>query len=266
MSKPVPRLLTVINSELLTTNMQRITFKADDISDFKGNSNGGYIKLLFNESGGTDISCVAIDSRPKMRTYTIRNYRQEKNEFDIDFVRHHELDSVHLENGGFASNWSQNAKIGNQISMVGPGSIKGLADDADWFFLVADMTALPALSEKLQALPFSATGYAVIEINHALDKQNLIKPKGIEVIWRIKSDSHDYHGNALVELVREQQWKEGRVAVWSACEFNQMRGLRSYFRNEKKVNKDDIYLSSYWKQGCTEDGHKLAKKNDKEAS
>lgn len=262
MNKPAPRLLTVINNVLLTKNMHRITFKADDISDFETDSNGGYIKLLFNENGGTDISAIAEDTPPKMRTYTIRNLRLQQNEFDIDFVRHHITDSVNFENGGFASNWSQQAKVGSQISIVGPGSIKGLANDADWFFLVADMTALPALSEKLEGLPFNATGYAVIEINHELDKQRLIKPQGIEVIWHIKSESLNYQRNDLVDLVRAQPWKPGRVAVWSASEFDQMKGLRTYFRNEKEVAKDNIYISSYWKQGCTEDGHKIAKRND----
>lgn len=262
MSKPSPRLLTVISSVLLTSNMQRITFKADDLSDFETESEGGYIKLLFNENGGTDLSGIEEGTRPKMRTYTIRHLRQEQNELDVDFVRHHHsVDCVSTDSGGFASNWSQQAKAGSQISIVGPGSIKGLSKEADWFFLVADMTALPALSAKLETLPSSAVGYAVIEINHESDKQALAKPEGMNIVWIIQSEVNSENGG-LIDAVRAQDWKQGRVAVWSACEFNSMRLLRTYFRNEKAIDKDDVYISSYWKEGCTEDGHKVAKHED----
>lgn len=260
--KPSPRVLTVVNNLQLTANMQRITFKTDDLSNFDMETEGGYIKLMFNENGGTDLSGIAEGTRPMMRTYTVRNLRKEQNQLDVDFVRHHHANTVmSAKTGGFASAWAQNAVNGDTISIAGPGSIKGLNHGADWFFLVADMTALPALSTKLEALPATAVGYAVIEINHQSDKQTLIKPQGIELAWVIKSDPQ-----GLTDTVREQEWKAGRVSVWSACEFNQMRALRTYFRNEKEVDKDDLYISSYWKEGCTEDGHKIAKHEDQLAS
>ena len=256
--KPSPRVFTVINSTQLTENMQRITFKAEDLSTFDMESEGGYIKLMFNDNGGTDLSEIAEGTRPMMRTYTVRNLRKEQNELDVDFVRHHHTNKIMtVETGGFASAWAQNAVNGNTISIAGPGSIKGLNHNADWFFLVADMTALPALSAKLEALPATAVGYAVIEINHQSDKQTLTKPQGLELVWVIKSNAQD-----LTDTVRAQEWKAGRVSVWSACEFNQMRALRTYFRNEKEVDKDELYISSYWKEGCTEDGHKVAKHED----
>ncbi|GLR73338.1 siderophore-interacting protein [Aliivibrio sifiae] len=262
MSKPSPRVLTVINNVLLTKNMQRITFKAGDLSDFETESEGGYIKLLFNENGGTDLSGIEEGERPKMRTYTIRHLRKEQNELDVDFVRHHHsVDCVNADSGGFASNWSQQVKVGSQISIVGPGSIKGLTKEADWFFLVADMTALPALSAKLEVLPSGAIGYAVIEINHESDKQVLVKPEGINIVWVVKQQD-GLTESKLINIVRAQVWKPGRVAIWSACEFNNMKQLRTYFRNEKEIDKDDIYISSYWKEGCTEDGHKVAKHED----
>ncbi len=256
--KPSSRVLTVVNNLQLTANMQRITFKAEDLSTFDMESEGGYIKLMFNENGGTDLSEIAEGTRSMMRTYTVRNLRKEQNELDVDFVRHHHANTVMTaETGGFASAWSQNAVNGDTISIAGPGSIKGLNHNADWFFLVADMTALPALSAKLEALPPTAIGYAVIEINHQSDRQDLAKPQGVELVWALKSDAQ-----VLTATVRAQEWKTGRVAVWSACEFNQMRTLRTYFRNEKEVDKDDLYISSYWKDGCTEDGHKVAKHED----
>ncbi len=49
-------------------------------------------------------------------------------------------------------------------------------------------------------------------------------------------------------------------------EFDSMRALRQYFRNEKEVDRENIYISSYWKQGVSEDGHKVIKREDAESN
>jgi len=263
--KPNSRLVTVIDSKQLTPNMQRISFQADDLSDFPSDATGGYIKLLFTEQGDTDISHLSADERPKMRTYTISNFRQALHQFDVDFVRHEhppvsgDSDSHHI--GGFAAHWSQSARTGDTISITGPGMIKAANIDTDWHFLAADMTALPALSAQLTKLPATASGYAVIEINHEDDKQSLLKPEGIEVIWVVANTDKT---NFLAQ-VKALTWLRGEVSVWCACEFSDMRALRVYFRNDRNIDKDNIYISSYWKSGCTEDGHKIAKRDDNEA-
>lgn len=43
-----------------------------------------------------------------------------------------------------------------------------------------------------------------------------------------------------------------------------MQDLRSYLRNERGVAKELLYISSYWKIGRTEDGHKADKRLDME--
>jgi len=258
--KPNSRLLTVIDSQQLTPNMQRISFQADDLSDFPADAAGGYIKLLFTEQGDTDMSTLRADERPKMRTYTISNLHQALNQLDVDFVRH-EHSTIDNHSGGFAAAWSQSVSIGDTISVAGPGMLKPVNIDTDWYFLVADMTALPALSAQLTKLPATASGYAVIEINHEDDKQVLTKPDGIQIIWVIANESK----TNLLSQVKALTWQHGEVSVWCACEFSAMRTLRAYFRNDKAVDKDNIYISSYWKAGCTEDGHKIAKRDDNAA-
>ncbi|GIC75741.1 siderophore-interacting protein [Moritella sp. F3] len=261
--KPNGRIVTVIDSQQITPNMQRISFQADDLSDFPTDAEGGYIKLLFTEQGETDISTLPADTRPKMRTYTIRHLRHSLDQFDVDFVRHgHGVNEQTIsEHGGFAAAWSQSARIGDSISIAGPGEIKPINLHVNWYFLVADMTALPALAAQLNKLPATAEGYAVIEINHTDDKQTLIKPDGIEVVWVLANSTE----TELASQVQALAWLSGDVSVWCACEFSTMRALRQYFRNEKAVDKDNLYISSYWKAGCTEDGHKIAKRNDNEA-
>ena len=44
-----------------------------------------------------------------------------------------------------------------------------------------------------------------------------------------------------------------------------MRHLRRYFKQDRQVAKDNLYVSSYWKMGDPDEGHKAAKKADVEA-
>ncbi|MCG9639812.1 siderophore-interacting protein [Vibrio sp. Isolate34] len=254
MSKPSPITLTVTQTSTITPNMQRITLSGEGLSKYPTECAGGYIKLLFSPLGTTDLSQLNEGERPTMRTYTIRQYNPVEQFIEVDFVRHITKDLQ----CGFAARWAMSAKVGDTISVAGPGLIQGLNLESDWFFLVADMTSLPALSAKVKSLPENATGHAVVQINSAADKQTLEAPEGIKITWLIEDETEE----TLSQTVRSIEWLGGQVSVWTACEFESMRKLRQYFRNEKEVEKENIYISSYWKRGVTEDGHKVLKQQD----
>ena len=257
MSKPSPITLTVTQTSTITPNMQRLRLSGEGLSKYPKECAGGYIKLLFSPLGTTDLSQLNEGERPTMRTYTIRQYNHVEKWIEVDFVRHITTDLQ----CGFAARWAMNAEIGDTISVAGPGLIQGLNLESDWFFLVADMTSLPALSAKVKTLPEHATGHAVIQINSAADKQILEVPQGIKVNWLIEDETSEI----LSQTVRNLEWLDGQVSIWTACEFESMRELRQYFRNEKEVAKENIYISSYWKRGVTEDGHKVLKQQDAQA-
>jgi len=251
MKKPQPKLVQVIKTEQITANLQRIILKGDELADFPDHCDGGYFKLLFNTEGGTDLTVLNDDQRPIMRTYTIRQFNRLERTIEVDFVRH----SVTDLGCGFAARWALNTKVGETISIKGPGLINDINIQVDWFFMAADMTSLPALTAKIKALPDNAKGYAVIKVIDNNDIQSIEFPENIKVTWLTEEQS-------LIGEVRSLTWLSGDVSVWAACEFDSMKALRSYFRNEKQVVKENIYLSSYWKKGTTEDGHKVIKRQD----
>lgn len=251
MKKPSTTRLTVLKSEQITPNMQRITLQSEELACFPNDCEGSYIKLLFNASGGTNLAVTDSNERPIMRTYTIRHFSHSKRTIDIDFVRHITEDFC----CGFAARWAMNVQIGDTINIAGPGSISDLNTDVDWFFTVADMTALPALAAKLRKLPLNAKGYAVIKVLESDDIQTIQSPSGFQIIWLVE-------GEMLLPKVKSLPWLDGTASVWVACEFDAMRSLRHYFRNEKEIKKENIYISSYWKSGVTEDGHKAIKQKD----
>lgn len=242
--------LNIVEKSKITPNMIRIVLGGADLHDFPEGYEGGYVKLLFPAEGDHAI----IDGkRPRMRSYTIRAYDKERQRLTLDLV-------VHGDNGP-ASAWALSGQVGSSIAIRGPGNVKQPDPAADWFFIAADMTALPAASVVLENLPEEANGVAVIEVLSQEDEQQLKHPKGVEIHW-VHNPHPDHPNTLLVDRVKKQSWQSGQVGVWSACEFNSMRLLRQYFKKERQVGGKDMYISSYWKMGDSDEGHKLAKKAD----
>ncbi|QIL89061.1 siderophore-interacting protein [Microbulbifer sp. SH-1] len=246
MPKPAPRELQVIGSRQITPNMLRVTLGGEGLHGFPEDQESAYVKLLFNQGEG---------QRPLMRTYTIRHQRES--EIDIDFALH--------EHPGPASAWAMQAKPGDKILVGGPGARKLIHPEGDWFLLVGDMTALPAISVNLELLPQNARGHAIIEITSEEDRQPLQCPPGVEIHWVVCRDIN-VPGGQLLSEIRALAWPEGRAAVWCACEFSTMRQLRDLFRNERPIEPSMRYISSYWKFGLSEDQHKQVKREDEETA
>lgn len=246
MSKPVPRTLEVIRSAYVTPHMLRVTLGGSELAGFPEDQESAYIKLIFPQHG---------ESRPLMRTYTVSAQRSD--EIDVDFVLH--------AADGPASAWARKAKPGDQIVVGGPGPKKLINKDADWYLLVGDMTALPAIAVNLAQLPEDARGYAVLEVVTEGDIQMLQHPENIEIHWVINA-TPDSDSSTLLQRVEQLCWLAGQPAVWTACEFHSMRALRTYFKQQRQVLKSHLYISSYWKINSTEDQHKIAKRDDAQAA
>ncbi|MGO2356523.1 MAG: siderophore-interacting protein [Marinomonas foliarum] len=243
MSKPQSRELVVIKKAYITPHMLRVTLGGDEINTIPEDQESGYVKLIFPTE----------NQKPLFRTYTIRHQRED--EIDIDFVLH--------EDGGPASTWAKQAHPNDRILVGGPGPKKLIEESAQWQIIVGDMTALPAISVNLEKLPHDAKGYAILEVISEDDIQPLKHPEGIELKWVI--NPHPGKNNSLLlEVVKSLSWPKGSVSVWVACEFTNMKALRSFFKVEKEIEKDKFYISSYWKFGSNEDQHKVVKRVDLE--
>jgi len=252
MAKYNPRTVSVKNKVQLTANMIRITLAGEALADFPEDQESGYIKLMF----AAEQSAGADEAKPILRSYTIRRFDLAALELEVDFVAHGD--------NGPASAWARAVNIGENITILGPGAKKMVDLQADWFFIAGDMTALPAISVNLEQLPDNARGYAVLEVMHEDDRQALTVPEGVQLHWVINSKP-DQPNSILADAVKALPWRTGVANVWLAAEFSTMRILRRYFKQERAVARGDIYASSYWKMGETDEGNKRAKREDAEA-
>lgn len=239
------RELNLISKKKISNHMYRLTFNSNDLHDFSDNEAGGYVKLIFPQQ-------IPNSNTYLVRPYTIRNFRKEKLEIDIDFV-------VHNEKKGLASCWALKADVGDKIKISGPGPKQKINDSLDWYFFIGDMSALPAISVNLEMLSPSSRGIIVLEVLSESDKIKIHKPKNFSICWVINPNKET--ANKLYKKVKSIKWLRGKPFIWSACEFSDMKLLRQYFKNIG-VEKENIYISSYWKKNSDQEEHKLLKKQD----
>jgi len=249
--RPAPRKFETISARPVTRNMVRVTLGGEGVATFPAGQEGGYVKLMLAPLPGTE--------RPVVRTYTIRHQRPDA--IDVDFALH----GVGSGNAGPATEWALSVEGGEAIMVGGPGPAKPLPEGADWYAVAGDMTALPAIGVNLENLPRDARGVAVIEIQHEDDRQAIDAPPGVEIHWLVNPEPGS-NPALLADRLRSFGWPAGRVYGWAACEFSAMRALRAYLREERGLGPADLYISSYWKAGLSEDAHKVVKREDAEAT
>lgn len=237
-----PRLLSVSGIRELTPNMRRISLVGSDLDDFPEGQESGYVKLLLEQEG-----------EQVRRSYTIREFDASAKTLHLDFMLH--------ADGGPASAWAEQAKVGHQVTLVGPGAKKLVDFEADWFLIAGDMTALPAISVNIEQLPSDAKGYIAVEIKAAEDKQELPVPTGMQIHWVINQHPNR-ESFPLLDKVKEFGFLPGKPSMWVAGEFHTSRAIRRYLKLEKEVQRDEIYASSYWHLGLSDDKHKIAKQTD----
>jgi NADPH-dependent ferric siderophore reductase len=254
--KPSPCILTVKNAFYLTPHMIRVVFTSPDLASRPEGCEGANCKVFLPDVGQspeTLLAQIADGPRPTVRTYTVRNFRKDVLELDIDFVAHGDE--------GPASAFAMAAKPGDFIGLRGPSDVKIKDYYADWYLLAADMSALPVASATLEAMPRNAKGLAIFEIQSAEDAQDIDAPPGVEIRWLIQSDPH-VASRAQEAMIRATDMPEGVIQTCIAGESGVIKELRAYLRNETTIPMKDIYISGYWKIGLIEDEHQIQKKLD----
>ncbi len=257
MRRPGFRTLTVRNVHRLTPNMIRITLFGPDLQDIPESCPGGHCKLVFPAKDETaEQFQERLNGAAKVtpvRTFTIRHFRKDQGEMDIDFVAHGDH--------GPASRWSSAAKPGDVIGFAGPGAPKLTEFDADWYLVAADMSALPVAAVTLELMPRDARGIAVLEITSDADRQEIDMPSGVECHWLIHPDP-DKPSHAQEKLLRDLDWPSGRLKTCIAGESTAIRSLRQLLHKEKELPRADTYISGYWKVGLVEDEHRKVKRQE----
>lgn len=240
----VMRRVQVTRVEQLSPRLVRVTFTGDDLGAFAWNGPAAHIKLIFPEDGEAEPSMPQPDGpRPtRMRTYTPRRFDPAIPELDVEFVLHGD---------GPASRWAAQAQVGQVLILGGPGPNYQIDPDADWFLLLGDDAALPAIATILEALPAHARVRVVLEVVDEHEERQLSTDAQLDITWLHRSTHSAAPGTLLEAALRSMQLPAGNGRIYVGCEAEAMRRIRTHLLGERGLDPALIVTRGYWKQGAT---------------
>ncbi|MGO1520264.1 MAG: siderophore-interacting protein, partial [Sphingobacterium sp.] len=257
----------VTGKETITPHYIRVKLRADQEIDFHQCTPGVNNKIFIPPHGSDDVHFAVFNKesnqwvapeekiKPFIRTYTHRAWNAETKEISIDFVNHGD--------NGPASAWANKAADGDQLGVAMKVGERTLCPAVDWYFLIGDATAIPVLSCILESLPKTAKGHCLIEVATEADIHPEISHEGFTIQWLF--NEHPEKGSELSQTAKTIQLPEiGSKFAYIACEFDTVRSLRKYFRQEQGWQKEELYAFSYWRAGVAEDKSAQSRREDKE--
>lgn len=234
-----PRLLSVKAVTQITPNLRRICFTGSELADYPYTCGGAHIKVMLAQPNQAD--------KPIIRTYTLRAFRRESLELDIDFVLHGD--------SGPASAFAGQAKPGDKAILSAPGGPNPMLPAADHYCLVGDLTALPAIMAMCEVMPADARGEIAILVPDQADALPLFLPTGVRCHWFVGEPEAS---GLLAHVMGLPLEREGGF-FWLAGEEALVLPLRRHVRGTLEVDRQAIYAVPYWRRGKSEEAYHQAR-------
>ncbi|GEM44678.1 siderophore-interacting protein [Deinococcus cellulosilyticus] len=233
----------------LTPKMRRITLGGPELENFHS---GTHLKVLIPPAGVTpqwpmqDDAGKAVwpegPSRPAMRTYTLRAYRPEAAEIDIDFVLHGK---------GIASQWAECARGGEVVGIIPPGKGSTYVQPAQHHLIAGDHCTVPAVSVILEGLPETATAEVFMLLPDLQELPVLLTHAQVKTHWLFEDQGESQQH--LIQRVLEASWpNHEKTFVWVGGESQLVRTVRQHALQERGLHPSMLYALGYWKAGMTE--------------
>lgn len=246
----VPRLLRVVDHQLLAPAMRRIVLGGADLAQpfpFEPLAVSDHVKLVFPEieSGEIHLPAVVDDRlvmpagrpRPIFRDYTVRAHDAAAQRLTIDFVLH---------DHGVAGRWARRAKIGDELGVLGPRGSHLYPGDFENYLIAGDETALPAMARWVEELPAGTAAEVFISVANLGEKIALASRPGINVTYLERSAQ----GPAvLLDAVQNYARPAGELFVWVAGEAAAVKPIRRHVRDVLEIPAEHADIDGYWKQG-----------------
>ena len=252
-------LLDVVGSERISPNIVRVTLGGDDLGKFTAIGFDQWFRLFLPRPGQDTLKlptrtsglwyaqylATAKQKRPYVRNYTVRAYRAEQRELDVDFVVHLEPDGT----CGPAAAFALNAQPGDQVGLLHQGIGYNPRHEHEWTLLVADETGLPAVAGICESLGDDARGVAIVEVPSIEDKQEFRVPAGVNVEWAPRNGGGGVPGVLALSRLREMRLPGVSVYAYLVGESALVTGGRRHLVEEQQVPKQNVDFIGYWRHG-----------------
>ncbi|QTX03824.1 siderophore-interacting protein [Agromyces archimandritae] len=241
----------VVEARRISPNFVRLTLAGEQLADWRHVGFDQWFRLAVPTNDGTRFDNLSGTydmagylryltlpraTRPVIRNYTVREFRAEAGELDIDFVVH--------GSDGVAGPWAAGLPLGAHVALIDQGA--GFSPvDAARTLLVGDESAMPAVLGILRDLPRDTAGDALIELADEGDRQPDEAPDGVEVHWIVREPGQA-PGVAALEHLRELAVDES-VTAFAAGESKLATGARRHLVGERGVPKQAVTFCGYWR-------------------
>lgn len=232
------RKLTVRESGRVTPDMLRIAFTGDDLRDFTSLAPDDHIKLFINCEGG------AIERRD----YTPRRFDAAACTLEIDFALH---------DAGPATRWAIAAKAGDTLEIGGPKGSRVIEGNPDWWLLIGDETALPAIGRRVEEAPSDATLITVVAVTCTENEQQFDSRAAHVAHWIHRPAARADDPEPFIEALRKLALPRGDGFVWIAAEARVARAVRDFMRADLGHPPTAMKAAGYWVMGHADAHEKL---------
>lgn len=234
------RELVVAEKTLLAPNYLTIRFTCDDFADFVSAGADDHVKLFVPGDYGAG-------GKPPMRDYTPRAFDIAKGEITIDFAVH--------DDPGPATAWAVAAQVGDCIGIGGPRGSQVVPDDYDWYWLIGDETAIPAIVRRLAELPDAA-----ITVLAAVDGEAEEVPLPVTashiVKWVHRPATEAGNSAALLADLAGMPLPAGDGFIWIAAEATVAKALREAVL-ARGFPPAQLKAAGYWTRGFADTTERL---------
>lgn len=224
--EPVRRSVTVAAKRPVTASLTRVTLAGTELDGFRSLGPDDHIKVVVPGNSGAARDYTPLQFRP--------GDQLRPPELDVDFVLH--------ADAGPVSAWAAAVAPGDPVTIAGPRSSKLVPLGYPRLVLIADESALPALSRWLDQVDSSVTVAAVImsddpEIASYLPSIN----SGTTLLTVLPTA--DAIAATLPELALDRD-----SYLWAAGEAGSLIPVRRYVRRLGLPRKQWL-VRGYWKRG-----------------
>jgi len=227
--EPKRRTVTITSVERLTPLMRRITVQSPDLVDFESAAPDDHIKLFLTDAAGE--TC--------MRDYTPRRFDRATATLTIDFALHQ---------SGPASDWARAARPGDRLAIGGPRGSQIVADDFDWYLLIGDATALPAIGRRVEELRLHVPVFTIVAIDSEAEQQDFATKADWQPFWAYRDQRAD-DADLVRTILATVTLPPGDGYVWIAGEAQLARALRHTMLEDRNHPRGWVKAAGYWAKG-----------------
>ena len=246
-----PRMLQVASIVDLGPSLRRV-WLAGDLQSFPSAAEASHIKLFFRRPGQAELCLPRLGpsgvvwpppaARPIARTYSVAAFDASAQRVAVDFVLHGEQ--------GPATRWATHARLGDTLGLAGPGGPNPMLGPASRYLLVGDLTALPAISALVAAMPHDRRATVLIEVPALHERYTLPANPRVRVSWCVRAYGQR---SPLPAQVCALALAPEDTFAFVAGENTAVVAIRNHLLGERGFGSHQLYATPYWREQQSEE-------------